>query len=99
HEVEERWVVAVQLLAQPIGEAAELLLQVVFEAGELPQLQEEGMLGFKPPAGRMVGGKGGRPDLSVAPIVFSAGGREAIAVALEVRAFAAEKLEAAHAEA
>src|SRR5437870_2611178 len=78
HEVEELWVVAVQLLAQPIGEAAEFLLQVVFEARELPQLQEEGMLGFKPPEGREVGGKGGRQDLSVAPIVFGAGDREAI---------------------
>ncbi len=94
HEVEELWVVAVQLLAQPIGEAAEFLLQVVFEARELPQLQEEGMLGFKPPEGREVGGKGGRQDLSVAPIVFGAGDREAIAEAVELLGIEGKDVEA-----
>src|SRR3989442_486402 len=37
-----------------------------------------------PPGGREVGGKGGRQDLSVAPIVFGAGDREAIAEAGEL---------------
>jgi uncharacterized repeat protein (TIGR01451 family) len=58
--------------------------QVVFEPRELPQFQDQRVLGLEAPKGGRVGREGASQHLGIAAVVFGAGHCEAIAEAVQL---------------
>jgi hypothetical protein len=86
---------AVELLAQPTGEAPPLLAQLILHPRPLPKLNDQRILGRERPEGRLVGREGGGQYERIPTIIFGPRDRVAVAEAVELLGVEREDVEAA----
>jgi hypothetical protein len=84
-----------ELLAQAIGEADERLEEVIVQAGEFTELDDEGILGSEVAEGGPIGAQGIAQDEGVASIIFGAGDGVTVAESVELLGVDGEDVKAA----
>src|SRR3546814_11003912 len=83
-DLDHLWVVAPQLLAQPVGQPHPLVASLLGDARPLPQLDHRRIERIERAQALRIGAQGAGQHLGVPTVILGAGRREAVAEAVEL---------------